>query len=192
MNHTFTTSLTPTLPASPCSSSPRLRGSEFKNALDALPLGTQVELEGPYGSFTLPEDVERVAFITGGIGITCVRSILRRLADRPPAIPIPQEIVLLFANPSENAIPFRDEWQRLEAALSRLRVVHVLSRAGQGWRGYRGHIDERILAAELSEPGNRAYYLCGAPSMVRAMEELLLAWGVETESMKVEQFEGYE
>ncbi len=59
----------------------RLRGSEFKNALDTLAPGAEVELEGPYGAFTLPGGLERVAFIAGGIGITCVRSILRWLAD---------------------------------------------------------------------------------------------------------------
>lgn len=188
--HHFSHSNSPTEPVLEFTT--RLRGSEFKNALDALPLGTRVEIEGPYGSFTLPATVKRVAFITGGIGITCVRSILRRLAERPAATPNPKEIVLLFANTSEDAIPFRDELERLEGALSRLRVVHVLSRAGQGWSGYRGHIDQQILPAELSEPGNHVYCLCGAPSMVRAMQELLLAWGVATESIKAEQFEGYE
>src|SRR5665811_1801013 len=29
----------------------RLTGSDFKNALDALPLGAEVEIEGPYGRF---------------------------------------------------------------------------------------------------------------------------------------------
>jgi predicted ferric reductase len=44
-----------------------------------------MELEGPDGAFTLPDDLEQVVLITGGVGITCVRSILRYLADRQSA-----------------------------------------------------------------------------------------------------------
>ena len=69
--HHFSHSNSPTEPVLEFTT--RLRGSEFKDALDALPVGAEVELEGPYGSFTLPEEVERVAFLTGGIGAaSCV------------------------------------------------------------------------------------------------------------------------
>jgi glycine betaine catabolism B len=188
--HHFSHSNSPTEPVFEFTT--RLRGSEFKNALDALPLGAEVELEGPYGSFTLPAEVERVAFITGGIGITCVRSILRRLADTSTPIRIPREIVLLFANSSEDGIPFREELEELETVLPGLRVVHVLSRAGEGWGGYRGHIDERILGAEVPDPRSWLYYLSGPPSLGQAMRELLLGWGIENGAITVERFEGYE
>ena len=188
--HHFSHSNSPTEPVLEFTT--RLRGSEFKDALDALPVGAEVELEGPYGSFTLPKEVERVAFLTGGIGITCVRSILRRLADHSAAIPVPREIVLLFADGSEHGIPFREELERLEETILSLRVVHVLSRAGEDWGGYRGHIDERILTAEVPEPRSWLYYLSGPPSMGQAMRELLLGWGIETGSIKVERFDGYE
>jgi glycine betaine catabolism B len=188
--HHFSHSNSPTEPALEFTT--RLRGTEFKNALVTLPVGAEVELEGPYGSFTLPEDVERVAFLCGGIGITCVRSILRRLADRSAAIPVPREIVLLYANSSEDGIPFRDELQSLSKAMPGLRVRHVLSRPREGWDGYRGQIDEQILTAELPEPGGFLYFLSGPPSMGRAMRELLLGWGIEAGSIKVERFEGYE
>jgi ferredoxin-NADP reductase len=75
-----------------------------------------------------------VAFIAGGIGITCVRSMLRWLADAPerPGV-FPEYTVLLFANRSEDSIPFREEPQQLEMRLPRLRVVHVISRPGKDW-----------------------------------------------------------
>jgi len=126
----------------------RLRGSEFKNALDGLPLGSEVEWEGPYGGFTLPAELKRVAFLTGGIGITCVRSILRWVADATagvaptsatgalrPGLPSVEEITLLFANRSEDGIPFFAELQQLERSLPALRVVNVISQPDEGWRG---------------------------------------------------------
>jgi ferredoxin-NADP reductase len=171
----------------------RLRGSEFKNALDALPLNTEVELEGPYGTFTLPDGLEQVAFIAGGIGITCVRSILRGLADRQDASEgFPRSIVLLFANRSEDSVPFRDELEHLEARLPGLRVIHVISQPGKNWYGYQGHVDTKVLDRELQEPQRWTYYLSGPPTFGQSMQEQLMLWGVDPESIKVERFEGYE
>lgn len=183
----------------------RLRGTEFKSALDALPLGAEVEVEGPYGAFTLGDRSGPAAFITGGIGITCVRSILRWLAVPPgsrtndaslgrasPGQTMPQQIVLIHANRSEEDIPFREEMGEIEAALPALRVVHVLSRPGPDWAGYRGHINQDILARELPKPHRWTYYVSGSPSFVRSTRELLVGWGVRPEAMKVERFEGYD
>lgn len=171
----------------------RLRGSEFKNALDTLAPGAEVELEGPYGAFTLPGGLERVAFIAGGIGITCVRSILRWLADRYEGLgAAPHSIVLLFANRSEDSIPFREELQQLEARLPGLRVIHVISQPGRGWHGHQGHIDRDVLDHELLRPQDWTYYLSGPPAFDASTHEQLLAWGVEARSIKVERFEGYE
>jgi ferredoxin-NADP reductase len=184
--HHFSHSNSPTEPLLEFTT--RLRGSEFKNALDALPVGAEVEVEGPYGAFTLGNDPGRVAFITGGIGITCVRSILRWLAGFRD----PRQIVLVYANRAEETIPFREELGELEAALPTLRVIHVLSRPSLTWPGYSGRIDEGILAKELPEPHLWSYFLSGPPSFGQSLRELLLRWGILPEAIRVERFEGYE
>jgi ferredoxin-NADP reductase len=171
----------------------RMRGSEFKIALDALPLGAEVELEGPYGAFTLPDGLKQVVFIAGGIGITCVRSMLRWLSDRQDAPEgVPRAIVLLFANHSEDTIPFHDELEELETRLHGFRVIQVISQPGKDWRVYRGHIDREVLDRELPWPTSWAYYLSGPPSFVHSMQELLISRGIESGSIKTEGFEGYE
>ncbi len=170
----------------------RLRGTEFKNALDDLPIGARVELEGPYGGFTLAQNVDRVALVTAGIGITAVRSILLWLADdRGQRADPPGSIVLLFANRSEEGIPFRDELADLGGRLP-LRVVHIISNPGENWEGYRGHIDAEILDRELSRPAGWTCYVCGPLGFVRSMREVLTAWGVEPSSLRLENFDGYE
>lgn len=180
----------------------RLRGSDFKNALDALPIGAAVQLEGPYGLFTLAPDVERAAFLAGGIGITCVRSILKwvcdtcsigpvgsTLADRPAATP--REIVLFFANRSEDAIPFEEELKQFVPLIPGLRVVHVLSQPGEVWQGYRGHLDQHILAAEILDPAGWQFFVSGPPSFDHSMRDILLKWGADDERIRTEQFIGY-
>ena len=196
----------------------RLRGTEFKNALAALQPGSELELEGPYGSFVLPADAGKVAFLAGGIGVTCVRSILRWLghtwpasggsrggggsggdgtpSDRPGPRGSPpaglDRIVLLLANSTEQGIAFHEELDDLAERLPPLRVVHVLSRPAEQWHGRRGHIDEHLLSAELGDPEGWDFYLSGPPSMVRSMGDLLTAWGADPAAVRMERFEGYE
>src|ERR671931_2507347 len=56
----------------------RMRDSAFKRSLRELPVGTEVEVEPPKGTFALPEDSSRpLVFVAGGIGITVFRSMLR-------------------------------------------------------------------------------------------------------------------
>ena len=62
----------------------RMRDTAFKRVRKDMPIGTELELDAPYGSFTLHNKIARPAvFLTGGIGITPVRSIaLQSLHDR--------------------------------------------------------------------------------------------------------------
>ena len=177
----------------------RMRGSEFKNALDALSVGSPVQLEGPFGSFVLSPDMERVAFLAGGIGITCVRSILRWLCDTcgtnavpadPPRTP-PQEIVLFFANHSEYLIPFKEELDEIARELPELRVVHVISEPGEGWKGRSGHLDETVMAAEIPDPRGWRFFVSGPPAFDRTMQDMLAAWGVDPAHITAEAFIGY-
>ena len=61
----------------------RLRDSAFKRSLAELPVGAEVEVEPPKGTFVLPEDASRpLVFVAGGIGITAFRSMLRYIQDK--------------------------------------------------------------------------------------------------------------
>ena len=148
-----------------------------------------MQWEGPFGSFVLNPGVENVAFLTGGIGITCVRSILKSLVDGAPR---PRRIVVLAANRSEDAIPFRDELDALQEKLPELRVAHIISRPGEQWTGYAGHIDEEVLRREIGSPRGWTFYISGPPTMSQAMNDLVLGWGAGREAVKLEKFDGYE
>lgn len=165
----------------------RLTGSEFKTALDGLPLGTEVEVEGPFGAFTLREDAQRVAFLTGGIGITPVRSILRYLTDGGPDI----DVALLYGNKDQDSIAFRLELESFESELPRLRVAHVLTDPQPGWEGHRGYIRDEILQAEIGEGRDWVYYISGPPAMVATLKQVLSDRGIDRRQIVMENFEGY-
>jgi Na+-transporting NADH:ubiquinone oxidoreductase subunit NqrF len=55
----------------------RMRDTAFKHSLKLIDLGTELDLEAPWGELTLHKDTSIPAvFLTGGIGITPVRSIV--------------------------------------------------------------------------------------------------------------------
>ncbi len=73
----------------------RMRDTAFKRVMKELPYGTQLKLDAPYGSFTLHNNAAIPAvFVTGGIGITVVRSILLEAAHKA----VPRRILLFYAN----------------------------------------------------------------------------------------------
>jgi glycine betaine catabolism B len=210
LGHHFTLSSSPT--EHHLAITTRLRGTEFKNALDALSPGTEVEMEGPYGSFTLTDErvamdpesplpARALAFITGGIGITAPRSILRYLADsiavarsgpaRPPAF-VGAPIRLLYANHSETEIAFADELEEMRLVLRQLTVVHVLSQPSPAWTGITGHIDADLICRELGDLSTWLYFLSGPPSLVASLRDALLSVGVADADIKAERYMGYE
>ena len=59
----------------------RMRITDFKEALSALPIGSAVRIEGPMGSFCLHNNTARPAvFLAGGIGIAPFLSMVSHAA----------------------------------------------------------------------------------------------------------------
>ena len=169
----------------------RLRDSEFKKALTELPVDAMIEAEGPFGSFFLPPSPGKVAFLTGGIGITAPRSILRHLIAARAADG-PDRLVLLFANRSDRSIPFEAELKEMTAEFPQLEVIHVISRPSSTWEGRNGHIDAALLQEELGNLRSWNYFLSGPPDLGTSLGQILAGQGVERQAITSEQYLGYE
>lgn len=74
----------------------RITSSDFSQALDRMKPGAWAHLQGPEGDFTLPRKEFKLGFLSGGIGITPLRSMLRYTIDNK----LPYDIVLLYGNAS--------------------------------------------------------------------------------------------
>ena len=170
----------------------RLTGSDFKNALDALPIGAKVEIEGPYGQFLFRYGTPKIAFLTGGIGVTPVRSMLRYLADTGGAGRAEgQELVVFYGSMTEDGIVYRSEFEEFERTIARLRVVHVITTPTPRWWGYRGFITAATIKAELREPRAWTYYIVGPPPMITAMGKVMSELEIPQDQTLVESFAGY-
>ncbi len=170
----------------------RLTGSPFKNALDALPLGAQVEIQGAYGAFLFGYDKPKIAFLTGGIGVTPVRSMLRYLADTKGAGRVAgQELTVFYGSMTEDGIVYKADFDEFERVIPGLRVVHVITNPTADWKGYGGFITAGIVRAELSDPQAWTYYVVGPPPMITAMDKLLAQLEITQGQIVVESFAGY-
>jgi ferredoxin-NADP reductase len=170
----------------------RLTGSPFKNSLDSLPIGAEVEILGPYGAFLFGYEKPRIAFLTGGIGITPVRSMLRYLDDTHGVGRIEgQEVTMFYGSMSEDGVIYKDEIDEFERVIPGLRVIHVITNPTPQWTGYGGFITAGIVRAELAEPKDWTYYVVGPPPMITAMDKVLGQLEIPQGQIVVESFTGY-
>lgn len=179
----FTYSSSPTEPFLQLTT--RLSGSDFKQALDALRPGDEVQMEGVFGNFTLRRGLKRLAFLAGGVGVTPIRSILRYLVDTGET---DLEVVVFFGNLNEQNIPFKEEFDEFERLLPNVRVVHVLMQPSESWTGHRGFITSDVIKTELGDPAAYTFYTSGPPPMVAAMRKALDELGVPKEQQVEENF----
>jgi NAD(P)H-flavin reductase len=101
-----------------------------------------------------------------------------------------RSVILLYANKTENQIVFRKELSEIEAGgHPRLKVVHVLSRPDEGWGGETGYVDrekiERLCGEDL---GEKVFYVCGPPPMLKAIIAALRSIHVPDERIRLEIF----
>lgn len=168
----------------------RLRDTAFKRVLRALPIGTAVRIEGPFGDLRLHHAARPAVVLTGGIGITPFRSILVETI-RSGGLPYP--VVLFYADRRPQDAAFLDELQELAGQDGNLTLVPSMSGLDpmDTWAGERGHIDAPMLDRHLHGMTDAIYYLTGPPGMVAGLRAMLVASGVDEDDIRTEEFTGY-
>jgi ferredoxin-NADP reductase len=168
----------------------RITASHFSQTLDTIEPGAWAHVEGPEGAFTLSPSWRQLAFISGGIGITPLRSMLRYVADKK----LSYDIVLLYGNNNVEDIAFKEELDELSSTSPGLRVVYVLSGPNfpPNWTGKKGFINRDIIAESVPDYMQRLFYISGPPKMVVALEDQLVALGIPGNQMKRDSFTGYD
>jgi len=169
----------------------RITESEYSKALQRLKIGDWAKLKLPYGSFTLEDEYEKIAFLSGGIGITPIRSICKFATDKGLAT----DIALLYGNNKEEDIIFRQDLDRMAASNKNMHIVYTLTSADidkKSWPGRTGYIDDRMVKEEIADYKERVFYLCGPPKMVETLTDILRnKLAVAAEKIKIENFTGY-
>jgi NAD(P)H-flavin reductase len=118
---------------------------------------------------------------------------------------LPLKIVMFDSNKNRNSILFKkdfDEWTNIN---KNLKIIYTISEedrqeqsssstSNDDWKGEYGRIDKAMILKYLdtNQLNNSIFYICGPPSMLKAMQSLLQDnLEIPKERVKVEEFTGY-
>jgi ferredoxin-NADP reductase len=166
----------------------RLRDSAFKRSLAELPVGAEVDVEEPKGTFLLPEETDRpYVFVAGGIGITVFRCMLRYIAEDG----LPHRVTLVYSNRDRASAAFLDELVELERDNPNVQLVLTMTQ-DPDWDGESRRIDAELLRDHLGDDlQSFTYLIAGPPAMVEGVLGTLQAAGIPEEQLRPARFSGY-
>jgi glycine betaine catabolism B len=186
--------------------STRIRDSPYKKRLLTLEKGAKVKFRGPEGQFVLHQDYSKyTVFLSGGIGVTPFRSMIKYATDMQ--LPVP--IIMFDSNRDRNNILFKKEFDDWASINKNLKIIYTISEekeeqhneqsppplsTANDWKGEYGRIDKAMILkyADTNVLNNSIFYICGPPSMLKSMQALLQEdLKIPTERIKIEEFTGY-
>lgn len=169
----------------------RLRDTAFKRVLRSMPLGTEVKIDGPSGSFTLHKNSAKPAvFLAGGIGITPFFSIVRQATHDH----LPHQLYLFYSNRRPEGAPFLASLEELAKENANFHFIPTMTEMAKSswrWSGETGLINREMLAKYIPYLQGPIYYIAGPPAMVTAMRQALAQAGVDEDDIRTEEFSGY-
>lgn len=169
----------------------RITESPFSKVLDKLRIGDPARLKMPLGFFTFEGEYEKIALLSGGIGITPLRSICQFATDKR----LPTNVVLLYGNNREEDIIFRQDLDKMSQVNKNMRIVYTLTAPDidkKIWQGMTGYIDDKMIKEEISDYKERVFYICGPPKMVEDLVNILKnKLSLQEDKIKIENFVGY-
>lgn len=166
-------------------------GGRFSGLLDGeLQVGDDLELDGPYGSFTLRERSERpIVCIGGGAGMAPILSLLRHMSEEK----IDRPVRFYYGARNPDDLFYLEVIEKLGTDLSDFRFVPCLSDSSpDDWSdlGVQGEAGMVTDVVERNEGGldECDVYLCGPPPMVDAAIDLAISMGAEEARIYYDKF----
>lgn len=163
----------------------RIPDGRFTNGEAAqLRPGDRLAVELPHGTFCYhAEDYRPLLMVATGTGLAPIKSILESLMDDEDCPPVS----LYWGMRTEADLYLHDEIQAWAARLCDFRYVPVLSRAGTGWSGRRGHVQQAVLE-DFDDLSEHAIYLCGSPAMIGDAKRAFLARNASIDHLYSDSF----
>jgi propane monooxygenase reductase component len=158
--------------------------SEF--LAEKVQVGDRLEVEAPFGTFTLRESrTSDLIFVGGGAGMAPVLGLLRSMAERG----VQRKATFYYGARGKRDLCFSDELAALAEKLPGFRYIPALSDPvdGSEWDGQTGLITDVVKANETSLEGLDAY-VCGPPPMVDAAIATLTDLGVREQYIFYDKF----
>ena len=174
--HPFTISSAPT--ANHLRFTIKVSGDWTRKVREALEVGTEVLVRGPYGRFDSAIAGKNQVWIAGGIGVTPFLSTIRAMDKGDD-----RNVTFVYATRNKDEALFLDEIQKQANDLGNFRVISLLSDEGNF-----ANID--VLKDTLDQPlTDYDYFMCGPKPMIDGLMKDLKASGVQRRRIHTEAFE---
>lgn len=150
---------------------------DYTNALNDIKVGTEVAVDGPYGTFSNQVVInQRQIWIAGGIGITPFLAMASDIQDKS------QKIDLYYSLQKKGDDVYLDELQKNAKKYTNIRVIPF-------YTDQSGYLTADVIQQHSGqfEPST-AFLICGPPSMMKALRSQLVDFGVPKKSIHTEEF----
>ena len=158
-------------------------GGWMSQYLDALPMGSFVDVKGPNGRlqylgknrFQIGHSpsiqCRHVAMIAGGTGVTPMYQLIRYMTKMEKS---PPGLSLVFGNQHPGDILLRPELENVPNLSLTLTVDRV--DPGEKWSGFVGFVSAEMIRKAFPPPSTKGLlvFLCGPHPMIKSVESILV------------------
>jgi predicted ferric reductase len=157
---------------------------DFTNRIGEVRSGDRVKLDIAYGGFSpdLVKD-DRYVMIAGGVGITPIYAICKRLRTREN----PPEVHLIYSVHHESEILFRKEFDSWFDEIPNWKLFYVVT-SQPDWKGITGRLTPGKVEFLLQEKLSGTFFLCGPLGLIRSVRRHLIKKGIPRRRVRKEQF----
>ncbi len=155
--------------------------------LDQWRVGTEVTASEPLGTFTYEplRDAKTIIGVAGGSGITPFRSLAKAIADGDEEA----EMILLYGSRTLEDAIFQEEFQALEKACPKFKLVNILSHETK--EGCEHGFITAELIKKYAPKGNYSIFLCGPQAMYNFVDKEIATLGLRQKFIRHELFGEY-
>jgi len=153
-----------------------VEGGRFTDhVFNGMKEGDVLQVEGPYGSFSLREEDDKpIIFMSGGCGFGAIKGMVEHAFK----IGLNRSMTLYWGakSPADLYSDLPEKWQREH---DNFKFIPVLSepKPEYGWQGRTGLVHEAILQ-DYERLDEYQVYSCGSPGMVEASRAPFMARGL--------------
>lgn len=147
-------------------------------------IGDTIEASAPSGVFTLSENENPVVFISGGVGITPMISMLESLTTNNST----RDISFIHAARSESIHAFHDDVEKLMNDLPNGQYIYGYSDPvnREGSQHFNGYINKDVIKG-ITKP-NATYYVVGPTPFMQHVATILADLDISNDQIRYEVF----
>ena len=153
--------------------------------LRSIRKGALVDLEGPFGSLSFPDQPreQHFLFVAGGTGIAPLRAMIQHVL----LLRCPGTISVVYSVRSVEDFAFRAELQRLSNSRKIHFLLNVSGKSHQNLKTGQGRITIERLSPMVRDPATLCF-LCGPPTMVVDVSIILERLGISKKRIHRERW----